>query len=151
MWIFELDFWFLIFFLIFELDFWILFSNFEFFLIFELDFWILFLNFELFLNFRTWLLNFVSGLLKNPTKAYTLVIFCDDRKGLGEASEISQIQERFAVLLQKLMSLSANTGRRNGKNKFPVRIFYEKIIWKFSFFFSKFVFEVFLKVFWNFF
>ena len=61
----------------------------------------------------------------DPMKAYTLVIFCDDRKGLGEANEISQIQERYAVLLQKLMSLSNNTGRRNGKNKFPVRFFFQ--------------------------
>ena len=37
-----------------------------------------------------------------------------------KVNEVSQIQERYAVLLQKLMSLSNNTGRRNGKNKFPV-------------------------------
>ena len=43
-------------------------------------------------------------------------------RGLTEikVNEVSQIQERYAVLLQKLMSLSNNTGRRNGKNKFPV-------------------------------
>lgn len=55
--------------------------------------------------------------------AFTLIIFCEDRKGLCEVNEVSQIQERYAVLLQKLMSLSNNTGRRNGKNKFPEVIF----------------------------
>jgi len=54
---------------------------------------------------------------------YTLIIFCEDRKGLGEVQEVSQIQERYAVLLQKLMNLSTNTARRNGKNKFPEIIF----------------------------
>ena len=41
----------------------------------------------------------------------------------NSVQEVSQIQERYAVLLQKLMNLSTNTARRNGKNKFPEIIF----------------------------
>jgi len=51
---------------------------------------------------------------------YVLIIFCEDRHGLEEVSQVSQTQEKFAFILQQLMNLSKNTQKRNGKNRFPV-------------------------------
>lgn len=68
-------------------------------------------------------LNSISLSKEELVVTFTLIIFCEDRKGLQEVNDVSQIQERYAMLLQKLMSLSTNTARRNGKNRFPEVIF----------------------------
>jgi vitamin D3 receptor len=54
---------------------------------------------------------------------YVLIIFCDDRHGLEEGSDVSRTQEKFAFILQQLMNLTKNTQKRSGKNRFPEVIF----------------------------
>lgn len=49
---------------------------------------------------------------------YVLIIFCEDRHGLEEVSQVSQTQEKFAFILQQLMNLSKNTQKKKWKKSF---------------------------------